>query len=100
MRISDWSSDVCSSDLVTLAGASNGFIIGFNVRANPQARELARRDNVDIRYYSIIYNVIDDARQVLGGMLAPEIREKQIGYAEIRQEIGRASCGERVCQYG
>src|SRR3546814_1681267 len=70
---------------VTLAGASKGFIIGFNVRANPQARELARRDSVDIRYYSIIYNVIDDVRQVLGGMLAPELREKQIGYAEIRQ---------------
>ena len=70
---------------VTLAKASQALIIGFNVRANPQAREMARRDNVDIRYYSIIYNVADDVRAVLSGMLAPTYREKFLGYAEIRQ---------------
>ncbi|URK16598.1 translation initiation factor IF-2 [Thalassospira sp. GO-4] len=69
---------------VTLARASNALIIGFNVRANQQAREQARRDNVDIRYYSIIYDVADDIKKMLSGMLSPEVREKFLGYAEIR----------------
>ena len=60
-------------------------MIGFNVRANPQARDLARRDGVDIRYYSIIYDVIDDIRQVLEGMLAPSLRETFLGNAQIRE---------------
>ena len=79
---------------VALAGSSQGVIIGFNVRANPQARELAKRDNVDIRYYSIIYDVIDDMKNLLGGLLAPEIREKQIGYAEIREVFGISKVGK------
>src|SRR5262249_11501320 len=58
---------------VTLARASNAMIIGFNVRANPQAREMARRDGVDIRYYSIIYNVIDDITAAVKSMLAPTL---------------------------
>ena len=70
---------------VTLARASGGMIIGFNVRANPQARELAKRDKIDIRYYSIIYNVIDDVKAALSGMLAPSLRERFLGYAEIRE---------------
>lgn len=70
---------------VILANASNGFIIGFNVRANPQARDLAKRDNVSIRYYSIIYDVIDDVKAALTGMLSPTLREKYLGQAEIRQ---------------
>ena len=84
---------ITESDVV-LAGASKGVIIGFNVRANPQARELAKRDNVDIRYYSIIYNVIDDMKSLLSGLLAPEIREKQIGYAEIREVFGITKVGK------
>jgi translation initiation factor IF-2 len=70
---------------VTLARASGGMIIGFNVRANPQARELAKRDQVDIRYYSIIYNVVDDVKAALSGMLAPTLRELFLGNAEIRE---------------
>ena len=70
---------------ITLAKASNAMIIGFNVRANPQARDMAKRDNVEIRYYSIIYNVIDDIKAALGGMLSPTRRERQIGVAEIRE---------------
>jgi translation initiation factor IF-2 len=70
---------------VTLARASGGMIIGFNVRANPQAREMAKRDKIDIRYYSIIYNVIDDVKAALSGMLAPSLRERFLGYAEIRE---------------
>ncbi len=58
-------------------------MIGFNVRANNQARDRAKRDGVDIRYYSIIYNVVDDIKAVLSGMLAPETREKFLGNAEI-----------------
>jgi translation initiation factor IF-2 len=70
---------------VTLARASNAIIIAFNVRANAQAREVAKRDNVDIRYYSIIYNVVDDMKAALSGMLSPEQAEKFLGYAEIRE---------------
>lgn len=78
---------------VTLARASNAPIIGFNVRANPQARELANRDNVEIRYYSIIYNLTDDLKQVLSGMLAPEIRETYLGNAEIREVFNITKVG-------
>jgi translation initiation factor IF-2 len=79
---------------VTLARASGGIIIGFNVRANPQARELARRDKIDIRYYSIIYNVIDDVRAALSGMLAPTLRERFLGYAEIREVFEISKVGK------
>ncbi len=75
---------ITESDVI-LAQASKALIIGFNVRANKQARDLATRDGVDIRYYSIIYNVIDDLRAMLTGLLAPEEREKFLGLAEIRQ---------------
>jgi len=70
---------------VTLAKASGGVIIGFNVRANPQARDMARRDGVDIRYYSIIYDVTDDMKKMLSGMLAPTLKENFLGYADIRE---------------
>jgi translation initiation factor IF-2 len=70
---------------ITLAKASNALVIGFNVRANPQARDLARRDGVEIRYYSIIYDVADDLRQALTGMLAPTLRERFLGNAQIRE---------------
>ncbi|MDO8607403.1 MAG: translation initiation factor IF-2 [Phaeospirillum sp.] len=70
---------------VTLARATGGLIIGFNVRANPQARELSRRDGVDINYYSIIYDVTDDLKKMLSGMLAPTLRERFLGYANIRE---------------
>ncbi|MBC7908840.1 MAG: translation initiation factor IF-2, partial [Rhodospirillaceae bacterium] len=75
---------VSESD-ITLAKASGGLIIGFNVRANPQARDMARRDGVDIRYYSIIYDVTDDMRTMLSGMLAPTLKENFLGYAQIRE---------------
>jgi translation initiation factor IF-2 len=79
---------------VTLARASAGLIIGFNVRANPQARELAKRDHVDIRYYSIIYNVVDDAKAALSGMLAPTLREQFLGNAEIREVFNITKVGK------
>ncbi len=70
---------------ISLAKASNAFVIGFNVRAIPQARDTARRDGIDIRYYSIIYDVADDVKKGLEGLLSPELREKLLGYAEIRE---------------
>jgi len=79
---------------ITLARASNAMIIGFNVRANPQAREMARRDGVDIRYYSIIYNVIDDISAALKGMLAPILRERFLGYAQIREVFNISKVGK------
>ena len=79
---------------VGLAGASNAVIVGFNVRANPQARAAARQEKVDIRYYSIIYDLIDDMKQLLGGMLAPEIRENIIGYADVREVFSISKFGK------
>jgi len=79
---------------VTLARASGAIIIGFNVRANPQARDMARRDNVDIRYYSIIYNVIDDMAALLTGLLKPTKREKFLGNAAIREVFAITKVGK------
>ncbi|MEE8189005.1 MAG: translation initiation factor IF-2 [Kiloniellales bacterium] len=79
---------------VTLAQATDAVIIGFNVRANPQARELAKRDGVDIRYYSIIYNVVDDVKAVLSGMLAPTQKENFLGYSEIREVFNITKVGK------
>ena len=79
---------------VTLANASKALIIGFNVRANPQARDLAKRDGVEIRYYSIIYEVIDEVKQLLSGLLSPDVKEKFIGYAEIRKVFNVSKAGK------
>ena len=79
---------------VTLARASKAIIIGFNVRANPTAREMAKRDGVDIRYYSIVYDVADDMKQAVAGLLEPELKEKILGYAEIRQVISISKVGK------
>ncbi len=79
---------------ITLAKASNAFVIGFNVRANAQARVQAERDAVQIRYYNIIYNVIDDAKQILSGMLSPTRREEYLGQAEIRQVFNITKVGK------
>jgi len=79
---------------VTLAQASNALIIGFNVRANAQARDLAKRENADIRYYSIIYNLTDDMRDMLTGMLAPEERESFLGNAEILEVFNVSKMGK------
>ena len=84
---------ITESDII-LANSSGGLVLGFNVRANPQAREMANRDHVDIRYYSIIYNVIDDMKQLMEGLLAPEIRERQIGYAQVRDVFSVSRAGK------
>jgi translation initiation factor IF-2 len=79
---------------VTLANATGAMIIAFNVRANPQARQMARRDGVDIRYYSIIYNVVDDVKAAMSGLLAPKQQENFLGYAEIRQVFTNSKVGK------
>jgi len=70
---------------ITLAKASGALIIGFNVRANPQAREIAKRDKIDIRYYSIIYKVTEDIQQLMVGLLEPTYKETFLGNAQIRE---------------
>lgn len=80
---------VTESD-VNLATIDNAIIIGFNVRPDPKARERAAREGVDIRFYSVIYNALDDVESSLTGMLKPEYEEVQSGVAEIR-EIFRSS---------
>ena len=77
-----------------MARASNAPILGFNVRANPQARMLAARENVELRYYSIIYNLIDDLKQVMSGMLAPEIRETFLGNATVKEVFNVSKIGK------
>ena len=79
---------------ITLASASSALVLAFNVRAIPQARELSRRDNVEIRYHSIIYELIEDAKLALTGMLDPDLQESFIGYAEIRQVFSVSKVGK------
>ncbi len=69
-------------------------IIAFNVRATSQARDLAKRDGVDIRYYSIIYEVVDDVEKLVRGKVAPKAREKFLGYAEIRKVFDITKTGK------
>ncbi|UCM85833.1 MAG: translation initiation factor IF-2 [Rickettsia endosymbiont of Culicoides impunctatus] len=84
---------------VTLATASNAIIIGFNVRANSNALILAEREKVDIRYYSLIYNLLDDIKSIVSGMLSPIIREQYIGTVEIRQIFTVSKVGKIAGSY-
>ena len=70
---------------INLAMAAGGTVIGFNVRADASARKLVAAEGIDLRYYSIIYDVIDDIKAALSGLLSPEIREQIIGIAEVRK---------------
>ena len=78
---------------VALANSSKGFIIGFNVRALPHARDAAKRDGVDMKYYSIIYELIDDVKNLLSGLLTPDISEKITGNVEIREVFNISKIG-------
>lgn len=68
----------------TLAAASNAIILGFNVRADASARRVVENESLDLRYYSVIYNLIDEVKQAMSGMLAPEYKQQIIGLAEVR----------------
>jgi len=78
---------------VSLAYSGKGFIVGFNVRAIPQARDMAKRDGVDIRYYSIIYELIDDIKNLLSGLLKPDTKENITGQVEIREVFSISKVG-------
>lgn len=79
---------------VTLANASNALILGFNVRANSQAKTSSEKCSIDIRYYSIIYDLIDDVKRIMSGMLQPIMREKYIGMLEIRKVFNVTKFGK------
>ncbi|HEX4050740.1 MAG TPA: translation initiation factor IF-2 [Steroidobacteraceae bacterium] len=80
---------ITASD-IQLAAASKAFVIGFNVRADAAAREVMKDTGVEVRYYSVIYEAIDDVKQKLSGLLAPEIKEQIMGTAQVR-EVFRSS---------
>ena len=79
---------------VTLATASDAQIIGFNVRANKQAREAADREGLEIRYYNVIYDLVDDVKAAMSGMLSPERRETFLGNAEVREIFNITKVGK------
>ncbi len=83
---------VTESD-VTLAAASEAPILGFSVRANTQAQTMAKRDGVEIRYYSIIYELVDDIKAILSGMLAPERREEVLGTLDVLEVFSVSKVG-------
>ena len=78
---------------IALAQSSNALVIGFNVRANNQARELAKRDGISLRYFAIIYELIDDVKALASGLLSPEEREEFLGYAEVLQVFNLTKIG-------
>ena len=78
---------------VSLVNSAQGVVIGFNIRAIPQARTIAKRDKVDIRYYSIIYELIDDMKKMLSGLLTPDTKEEIIGHAEVRDTFSSSKFG-------
>ena len=94
VRVLDAAVGAITESDITLAKASNAMLIGFNVRANAQAREMGKRDGIEPRYYSIIYNVIDDVKQALSGLLAPTLREKFLGNAQILQVFNISKIGK------
>ena len=79
---------------VTLAQASRAMIIGFNVRANAQARDLARHEAIELRYYSVIYDVTDDMKDILSGMLEPTRQENFIGNAKVQEVFAVSKVGK------
>ena len=79
---------------ISLASATGAMVIGFNVRATPKAKELAANQGIALRYYSIIYELIDDVKAALSGLLSPEMRENLLGYAEIREVFNITKVGK------
>ncbi|MCZ6828471.1 MAG: translation initiation factor IF-2 [Gammaproteobacteria bacterium] len=79
---------------VNLAMTANAVIFGFNVRADNAARKLIEDENLDLRYYNVIYDLIDDVKQALSGMLAPELREEIVGIAEVRDVFSSPKFGQ------
>ena len=93
-RIIHYAAGGISESDVQLAAASNAVIIGFNVRANSQARDAASAAGIEIRYYSIIYDLVDDMKAAMSGMLAPELRETFLGNADILEIFNISKVGK------
>ena len=79
---------------VHLAATSKAMIIGFNVRADKTSRDIAENEGLQLRYYNVIYDVVDDAKAIMGGMLSPEIREEIVGIAEVRDVFNSPKFGQ------
>jgi len=84
---------IAESD-VNLAVASNAVIFGFNVRADTPAKALIEKEGIDLRYYSVIYDIINDVKAALSGMLSPELRESIVGIAEVREVFRSPKLGQ------
>jgi translation initiation factor IF-2 len=84
---------IAESD-VNLAVASNAVIFGFNVRADTPAKALIEKEGIDLRYYSVIYDIINDVKAALSGMLSPELRETIVGIAEVREVFRSPKLGQ------
>jgi translation initiation factor IF-2 len=93
-RIVHWGVGGITESDVSLANASNAVIVGFNVRANSQARAAAERDGIEIRYYSIIYDLVDDVKKAMSGLLAPTLKEIFLGNAEILEVFNISKVGK------
>jgi translation initiation factor IF-2 len=83
---------IAESD-ANLAVTSNAIVVGFNVRADAAARRIVEEKGLDLRYYSIIYEIIDDVKKALSGLLSPEVKEQIIGLAEVRDVFRSAKLG-------
>ena len=79
---------------VNLAMASKAVIIGFNVRADATARKLVDEEGLELRYYSVIYDLVDDVKQAISGLLSPEVREQIVGVAEVREVFRSPKFGD------
>ena len=93
-RIVHWGVGGITESDVSLANASNAVIVGFNVRANGQARSHAERDGIEIRYYSIIYDLVDDVKKAMSGLLAPTLKENFLGNALIQEVFNISKVGK------
>ncbi len=78
---------------INLAAASDGMVVGFNVRADNSAKKAAEENDVDVRYYSVIYDLIDDVRAAMSGLLSPELREEIVGIAEVKDVFKSSAFG-------
>ena len=78
----------------TLASSAGAIILGFNVRADAGARQVIERDGVELRYYSVIYDIVDDVKAAMSGLLAPELREEIVGIAEVRDVFNSPKFGQ------
>ena len=78
----------------TLASSAGAIVLGFNVRADAGARQVIERDGIELRYYSVIYDIVDDVKAAMSGLLAPELREEIVGIAEVRDVFNSPKFGQ------